>query len=210
MSEMLDAIALRAQGDAGAVLTDHSWLGPAIDADSAAGRLGAWGRSTVIDEHTGTPTVHPELFAALHSRAGLEATWPVGNAGLLHVYGYLLSTTPTPYGLKRSRWLDGVLARAYGLAEDTFVPWLGSRTLLERVTEAAAGLLDRGATRSSVVAGVHTAVALGRVLEDGPWALAYEVGGRLVTTFPVASAEEVLSEWDARPTRLRWNAAPSE
>ncbi len=76
-------------------------------------------------------------FEALHDRAGLDSAWPVGNAGLLHVYGYLLSTTPTPYGLKRDRWLGGELARACGLAPDAFVPWIGERTLLDRVTDVA-------------------------------------------------------------------------
>ncbi|MER3386988.1 MAG: amino acid deaminase [Microcella pacifica] len=207
MIHTLDDAAARALTDPSGVLREHSWLGAAIDDDVGAGRLEKWGRSTAMDENTGTATVDPALFAALHSRAHVEARWPVGHAGLLHVYGYLLSTTPTPYGLKRERWLDGGLARAYGLADDAFVPWARSTTLLERVSDAAEALVALGATRVQTVDGVESVLALGRARDDGPFALAYAVDGRLVTTFPVGSAESVLAEWDADAARLRWNAA---
>lgn len=187
------------------MLAEHAWLGGAIDRDSEAGRFGAWGWSTAIDENTGAPVLSAALFAALHARAGIPARWPVGDAGVLHVYGYLLSTVPTPYGLKRARWMDGALARAYGLPDDEFVPWARSQTLLQRVGEAAEGLFDSGATRMNDVGGVEASVAWGRVPGDGPWAVAYRVDGRLVTTFPVASIDAILAEWDAEPARLRWN-----
>lgn len=206
MIETLDAAARRAHDEPALALDALPWLGAAIEADASAGRLGTWGRSTVVDEHVGGPVIGEALFAALHERAGLRERWPVGNAALLHVYGYLLSTVPTPFGLKRDRWLDGSLARAYGLADDAFVPWSSERTLLERVDGAARALLARGATRSSAVGGVEASVALGREPDTGPWALAYAVDGRLITTFPVVSAVELLAEWDAEPPRLRWNA----
>lgn len=205
-ARIVDKAARQAQEDPQSALDGFSWLGDAIDDDASAGRLGLWGRSTVIDENTGAPVLTPELFSALHSRAGIQAHWPIGNAGLLHVYGYLLSQAPTPYGLKRSRWLDGGLARAYGLADDAFVPWLGARSLLERVSQAASDLLARNTIRTSTVSRTATSMALDRTHDDGPWALAYSVDGLLVTTFPIASADAVLAEWDAAPHRLRWNA----
>lgn len=204
MIRTLDAAALRAQYDPVGALEEHPWLGAAIDADVAAGRFGHWGASTVVDENTGSAVLSRAVFDALHDRAGLPSAWPVGNAGLLHVYGYLLSTTPTPYGLKRDRWIDGALARAYGLAGDEFVPWARRPTLLARVTQAADGLLAESRVR--VAASNGAALALGRALHEGPWALAYAVEGRLITTFPVVSSEVVLTEWDAAPDRLRWNA----
>ena len=203
---IVESAALQAQEDPHSALDAFSWLGNAIDKDAAAGRLGIWGRSTVIDENTGAPVLTPELFSALHARAGIHAHWPVGNAGILHVYGYLLSQAPTPYGLKRSRWLDGALARAYGLPDDAFVPWAGTRTLLERVSLAASDLLARSTVRTSTICEVSTSLALDRVADEGPWALVYSVDGLLVTTFPVASADTVVAEWDAAPARLRWNA----
>lgn len=206
MIEILDATAARAHHDPAAALAEHAWLGVAIDADAASGRFLAWATSTIIDEHTGTPVIPPALFTALHTRAGIDAEWPVGNAGLLHVYGYLLSTTQTPYGLKRARWIDGALARAYGLADDAFVPWARSSTLLERVTAAASTLLAHTVMRTCDTPGTESSMALGRAPDDGPWALAYALRGRLVTTFPVASPTTVLAEWDAAPARLRWNA----
>lgn len=206
MSERIDEAAADAQSDPVGVLERHPWLGAAIDADAAAGRFARWGRSTVIDEHAGTAVVSEELFAALHARAGLDAAWPIGNAGLLHVYGYLLSTVPTPYGFKRERWLDGALARAYGLAGDAFVPWASPRTTLERVADAAASLLARAEVRTALVGDSAASLGLARHADSGPVALAYALGGRLVTTFPVASPDDILAEWDAEPARPRWNA----
>jgi len=206
MISILDAAAAHAELEPEKVLSEHTWLGQAIDEDASTGRFTAWGRSTAIDELTHTPVVTRVLFDALHDRAGLEAHWPVGNAGLLHVYGYLLSTTQTPFGLKRDRWLDLHLARAYGLGGTAFLPWLGSSSLLERVTAAATALLARGATRLQMVGGSRCSVALGREQNHGPFALAYAVGGQLITTFPVDSVENVLHEWDSRPGELMWNA----
>ncbi|MFB7892751.1 amino acid deaminase [Microbacterium sp. NPDC056044] len=202
----LDEAARRARHDPAGTLAAHDWLGVAIDVDAEAGRFASWGSSTVIDENTGGPVISPEVFAALHDRAGLDARWPVGNAGLLHVYGYLLSTVQTPYGLKRDRWLGGALAAAYGLPADAFVPWKGSSTLLSRVTDAATSLVSRATVRGPEPA-TGGLLALDRDGEQGPWALAYAVHGRLITTFPVASADTVLAEWDEAPARLRWNAA---
>lgn len=203
---MLDAAAARAQDDPDAVLDEHPWLGAAIDDDAEAGRFAAWGSSTVIDENVGAPVLPRPLFDALHARAGLPAAWPVGNAGVLHVYGYLLSTTPTPYGLKRERWLGGELAGALGLPADAFVPWAHPRTLLQRVTEAAGALLENHAVRTVEAAQFTASVALHRVADAGPWALAYSVRGLLVTAFPVGAPDTVLAEWDAAPGRPRWNA----
>jgi hypothetical protein len=202
----LDAAARAAAHDPAAVLDAHAWLGAAIAADAAAGRFDGWGRSTVVDENVGAPVLERGLFDELHARAGVGAAWPVGNAGVLHVYGYLLSTTPTPYGLKRERWIDGALARAYGLAPDAFVPWASTSTLLERVSAAASRLLRHGAARRTDAPGAAASLALGRAVGDGPWALAYAVDGLLVTTFPVAAPDELLAAWDADPARLRWNA----
>ena len=80
-----------------------------IRRDAEAGRLEGWGQSTLIDEFTGVPSIERELFDTLHAAAGLTATFPVGNAGVLHVYGYWFSEVPTPFGYKRDRWADGAL-----------------------------------------------------------------------------------------------------
>jgi hypothetical protein len=201
----LDAASVAAAADPDAAIDALPWLADALARDAAAHRFDAWGRSTVVDENAGA--VLPEaLFAALHRRAGLVAAWPVGNAGLLHVYGYLLSTTPTPYGLKRERWLAGDLARACGLPADAFLPWTGASTLLARATAAARALLVRPDVRREDVDGVPAVIALGAPDAGGTSALAYAVGGRLVTMFPVADPVALVR--DLGLPRLRWNAAP--
>lgn len=205
MSDDIDAVAAQALIDPGSVLAATPWLGAAIDTDARTARFDRWGWSTVIDEHVGGAVIPRPLFDALHARAGIRAQWPVGNAGVLHVYGYLLSTVPTPYGLKRERWLGGALAGAYGLPDDAFVPWASPRTLLDRVTEAA-GAISLKAVRESSVDGVETRVSIARHAPAGVWALSYVVDGRLVTTFPIESREQLLAGWDLAPPALRWNA----
>lgn len=186
------------------------WLGPAIDADARDDRFARWGRSTVVDENVGAPVLSRPMFEALHDRAGLDAAWPVGNAGLLHVYGYLLSTTPTPYGLKRDRWLGGDLADACGLASDAFVPWVGERTLLDRVTETAAGLIADAPVRRQPLGDREAVIAIAD-RQPHPSALAYALdspvqGRRLITMFPVVDPTALLADLDTESPRLRWNA----
>ena len=191
------------------VIASFWWLGSAIDADAAADRFSRWAHSTVIDEHTGTAVLAQPVFEALHERAGLDAAWPIGNAGVLHVYGYLLSTTPTPFGLKRDRWLAGDLAKACDLPADAFLPWTTGATLLERVTAAQERLFaaasplreDLGDIAGETVIGAH----IGQVS-----ALGYALVGstrRYVTMFPVSDPGEIASAIIAGPPRVRWNGA---
>ncbi|MDR6868109.1 hypothetical protein J2Y69_002720 [Microbacterium resistens] len=195
-----------------AALDSLPWLLAAIDDDRRAGRFARWGLSSAIDGDTDLPVIGPALFDALHERAGLDATWPAGNAGLLHCYGFLLSTTPTPYGLGRDRWLDGRLATALGLDAALLLPWTGPGTLLERATGAAANLLDGGelawyapaagrATRTSLSAERSGVRAIAYAVAPAPGAVPL-----LVTMFPVADAAALRRELDEAPARLRWNA----
>lgn len=186
-------------------------LAAQLAADAASGSFAGWGRSSAIDENVGGPVIPERMFAELHHRAGCDARWPVGNAGLLHVYGYLLSDVETPYGLKRMRWLDGALARAYGLPADEFFPAERGSTLLTRVARAASALLDTHTVRADRFGGVSTRTAIGRAAAEGAHALVYSVdhgdGEKLVTTFPVADPAALLSGLAAEESRLRWNAA---
>ncbi|WP_394554258.1 amino acid deaminase [Agromyces sp. MMS24-JH15] len=223
----LDRAAARAAADdLPGALALLPWLVSSIALDRAAGRFDAWASSTVVDEHAGE-LLRRSTFDGLHAIAGLadEADWPIGNAGLLHVYGYLLSTAATPYGPKRDRWLGPALARAYGGPDTRFHPWAGPGTLLERVTADATRLLARTdvphrARRvdelRTVVAALPAPVPVPVPASDGTGgtggAIAYGIdrgrGIRLVTTFPVASGlAEVLDEFEASAPRLRWNAA---
>lgn len=213
LDRLTAAALLAAEGTAAsarAAIAALPWLAAAIRADRAAGRFAAWGPSTVIDENTGSAVVPQALFDELHRRAGLEGVWPIGNAGLLHCYGYLLSLAATPYGLKRDRWIGGVLARACGLTEHAFHPWSEGASLLARAMDAAASLLTTpAASATRVIDGRQTRVALSAA--EGRAALAYAVAPTptssplLITMFPVAEASVPLTEFESDP-RLRWNA----
>ncbi len=210
----LDAVSARAgrdtPTDAAAAVGMIAWLTTSIAEDRAAARFDSWGRSTVIDENLGKPVIRRALFEHLHELAGIDAAWPIGNAGVLHCYGYLLSRVKTPHGLKRERWLGADLARAYGRPDDGFVPWSGDRTLLTRAADAASALLSAPAlSRTLSVDGRETRLALSAT--TGPGALAYAVAPQIgaeplpVTTFPVADVAAIVEDFDAQP-RLRWNA----
>jgi hypothetical protein len=192
-----------------------------IASDSRHGRFARWGLSTVIDENIDAPVIDRQTFEQLHDAAGIGAAWPIGNAGLLHVYGYLLSTVPTPHGLKRDRWLDGSLALALGLAPDAFLlesADAAGGTVLARVTDAVLPRLeapggdqvltfDDHATdgspvffRTSVVASSGGAALL-YGMHDGAAMLA-------ITAFPLADPTPGrLEALASAPPRLRYNAA---
>ncbi|HEY8913148.1 amino acid deaminase [Lacisediminihabitans sp.] len=195
-----------------------------VRADAASGAFDDWGLSTVIDENLDAPVISRDQFERLHRVAGLDAAWPIGNAGLLHVYGYLLSTVDTPYGPKRARWLDGTLARTLGLPADAFLPGgaglpSDAGTLLSRVTAAvlprlveppedALLVLDqpalngRATVRTVVVGDPHAAALLYGIAEGARM--------RAITAFPLAAApESFLRTLAEQQSRLRYNAATS-
>lgn len=214
--EELDRVAAAVGATPGAAaeaLSSIEWLCAAIDADRAAGSFARWGLATAIGMSAGEESVAREVFEALHARAGVGATWPVGNAGLLHTYGSLLSHAASP-SAARERWLGAELATGLGLTATHFVPWEGSGTLLARATQAASVLLASGGEFSwySLSAGRATRAVLSH--EHGGYrALAYAVAPEpgtsplLVTMFPVAQAETVRRDLDVAAARLRWSAA---
>jgi hypothetical protein len=201
-----------------------------IARDAAAGRFDDWALSTVIDENVREPVISPAQFDELHAAAGLTAAWPIGNAGLLHVYGYLLSTVVTPFGRKGDRWRDGELARSLGLAPDAFrleTAAAAGETVLHRVSDAALVHLthpsaprgDRHVIDDELPDGPDAAASAGAptvfrttvVRAPGGAALVYGVslGGRmrLVTAFPLADPVTILNALATEPPRMRYNAA---
>jgi hypothetical protein len=195
-----------------------------IAQDAAAGRFDAWGLSTVIDENVQVPVISAAQFEALHAAAGVAAVWPIGNAGLLHVYGYLLSTVVTPYGLKGDRWRDGELAQLFGLAPGAFLlesAAAAGTTVLQRVTAAALPHLAHPAhgRGDGMVIDDETAdgatffrTTVSSVSGHSSAALVYGVsaGGRmrLITAFPLIDPTPAsLDALAADPPRLRYNAA---
>ncbi|MDN8548178.1 amino acid deaminase [Microbacterium sp. NM3R9] len=183
-----EASAAASAGDLESAWAAVPWLPRAIAADAASGLFALWARSTIVDENVGAPVLSRGVFERLHREAGLTADWPIGNAGLLHVYGYLLSTTPTPYGLKRERWLGADLAAAFGLDDDAFLPWRPGPSLLTRVTAAALALLDTAPVRRDERAGTFR-VALSAA--SGPAALVY---ARAVASDHVAGSDSAGSD----------------
>lgn len=206
----LDTAGLDAPADPDGVLRPDGpvgWLTAQLDADRARGTFGRWARSTVVDEHTRTPVLDRAVLAWLQRRAGLPVEFPGTDAGLAHVYGYLLSTAATPFGLKRDRWTGGELEPALGMEPGHLLPWRrpGGRTLLERVTDVVVPLLTdppAGAllVRDDPVPGTADALrtVVHRAQGVGGGALVYGLvgpgGTRPVTVFPVDASPRWLRE----------------
>lgn len=205
----LDSAALRAPEDPAAALDPAGpvgWLATQLDQDRARGTFGRWARSTLVDEHTGAPVLEPIVLAWLQRRAGLPVEFPGTDAGLAHVYGYLLSTVSTPFGHKRDRWTGGDVATALGLDRRHLLPWHrpDGRTLLERVTDVVLPLLTDPAgallVRDDPVPGTHDALrtvvhrAQGVVGGALVYGLVGPDGVRPVTVFPVEASPRWLRE----------------
>ena len=77
--------------------------------------LDCWGQSVNEDELTHTQIVPDVAIAAISDLSGVPLEGPGYHAGLLHTYGYLLSTIKTPFGYKRDRWMKRNIERGFGL-----------------------------------------------------------------------------------------------
>ncbi|MEJ1088060.1 amino acid deaminase [Microbacterium sp. Mu-80] len=188
-----------------------------IERDARHDRFSHWGLSTVIDENTGEPVIDRPLFDALHAAAGITAEYPIGNAGVIHVYGYWFSTAVTPYGYKRDRWQNGELARALGKSETHFHLFSDpDSTPLQRVTAATLPLLrdppkSTEGTADARAGALDTRVVLVAERDSPVSALIYGIRAadawRLITTFPLAGEPAAVIDDFLADRRLRWNAA---
>ena len=196
-----------------------------IQRDAAARRFDAWGTSTVVDDNIGAPLIDQALFTTLHETAAIDAAFPIGNAGVIHMYGYWFSTVSTPYGLKRDRWQEPDLAEAFGLAPNAFHLDAETRTTpLERLTDVVLPLLLDPPGDAAVVdatLGARYGNRLSRViLIHAPHtripALIYGIAPagnasdaarlKLLTVFPVQGDYAPMLKDFAHNPRPRWNA----
>nr|WP_296777435.1 hypothetical protein [Rhodococcus sp. (in: high G+C Gram-positive bacteria)] len=185
--------------------------------------MAKWASSTVIDDNVQAPVFDERVFSWLHRDVPDAFYFPIGHAGLMHVYGYLLSSVDTPYGLKRKRWLTADLANAFGLEPSFFYPVASALPLMERVASVVLPILtDPTAYRRTILAFDETIDYQRRmrsvyVCDDvtNLTALLYgSVSGddvQIVTAFPIGSltmqsARDRLSE----PARYRYNYAPPD
>ncbi len=106
-----------------------------IEHDAALAPLhAAWGQSVNVDENAHAEVIDHALLAALAARLGVPGSGELVHAGLQHTYGYLFSTLWTPYGYKRSRWVDGELERGLALPAGVLGPTPHAGSLYDNVT----------------------------------------------------------------------------
>ena len=111
------------------------------------GPLPFWGRCMNIDEFAGTSIVSPSVLEVLSATAQRRMSLSMPHAGLQHTYGYLFSVIPTPFGMKRDRWIDDGLERSLGLPSQTLEPRPSLGTLLTNATWLAGRIAFRNDDR---------------------------------------------------------------
>ncbi|ORI21145.1 hypothetical protein [Rhodococcus sp. 1168] len=218
--------AISNQVDGGPALADldSDWFGEQVVASrSDPAEMAKWASSTVIDDNVKAPVFDERVFSWLHRGVSDGLAFPIGHAGLMHVYGYLLSSVETPYGLKRKRWLTADLANAFGLESSFFFPPASSLPLMERVASVVLPILTEPTADSRTVLAFDDFIDLRRRMRTvyvcdpvtNSTALLYgSVAGddvRIVTAFPsgpltAQSARDRLLE----PARYRYNYSPAD
>lgn len=197
------------------------WFADQVEGSkSDPAQMALWTSSTVIDDNVQGAVFGPEVFSWIHEGAPGSYDFPVGHAGLMHTYGYLLSTVVTPYGLKSQRWLTTDLAEAFGVDPHFFHPTYSTVPLMERVASKAMPILTNpGGSRTvfTVDEVIDHRSRMRTVYVSNPMthatAVVYGVvtGDRaqIVSTFPVGPLdEEFVRGWLTKPMRYRYNYAP--
>lgn len=97
-----------------------------------------WGNSktTENNKYIINEKVRSDLFNIFQQ----QHTDQYGNAGLMHIYGYLFSTLETPYGYKRERWLIKELNQLFNFQHNQLSIKTDRGTLLANVTYFAGQL----------------------------------------------------------------------
>lgn len=109
--------------------------------DSESNVLSYWGQCSNVDDNTQTQIVDRKLLSVIGAIGKTSIRTNTGyHAGLMHTYGYLLSTLKTRFGYKHERWTSGVIERGLGLCEPVFHPLQCRGTLLQNVTLLVGGI----------------------------------------------------------------------
>ncbi len=96
--------------------------------------LDLWGHSLNFDEFAKVQIVSPGIMAAIGELAGVTCEGEVIHAGLQHTYGYLFSVIETPYGFKRTRWINDTIETGLGIKQPALRPWSTGGSMLANVT----------------------------------------------------------------------------
>lgn len=200
------------------------WFGEQVVASrSDPSEMAKWAASTVVDDNVGAPVFDERTFSWLHRGLADPFRFPIGHAGLMHVYGYLLSTVETKYGLKRERWLTTDLANAFGLKPSFFFPTDSTTPLMKRVASVALPLLIDPTANSRTVLALDDVIDARRRMRtvylhdpvtDSAAVVYGSISGddvQIVTTFatkPLTS--ESLLDRRKEPPQYRYNVAPDD
>ncbi len=97
--------------------------------------LDQWGKSVNFDELAKKQIVPDAALKLIAEICRFPMEPPAFHAGLLHTYGYLLSTIQTPYGYKRTRWLSPTISQGFGLSPTFLNAFPARGTLLGNLTQ---------------------------------------------------------------------------
>ena len=110
--------------------------------------LDLWGLSKNIDASniaSGLLTIPASTLQFFTSiwNVPYDSDFTVGHAGLNHTYGYLFSNVTTPYGFKRSRYVQGEIESGFGITSGMFSGLPAQGTLLSNLSQFAGTIAFR-------------------------------------------------------------------
>jgi hypothetical protein len=152
--------------------------------------LRRWGKCVNVDEFSGTEIVAPRILEMLGRQTGADMKPPALHAGVQHTYGYLLSLTPTPFGFKRSRWLQPTIEAGFDLPPGSLQAFPRRGTLLTNLTDFLSQLALRE-QRSLKILGPHPV--------STSWSPSGVSGWRVRETITTERSTEVVLQIDLIP-----------
>lgn len=123
-------------------------LAEQIRSDAPTPVFDYWGLSSNTDENAGAQIVDRKLLSVIGKLAVTRIRTPVGyHAGLMHTYGYMLSTLSTEFGEKHERWTSKIIENSLGIRNAVFHPSRCRGTLLQNVTFLVGSVIFRSSPR---------------------------------------------------------------
>jgi hypothetical protein len=117
-----------------------------------------WGESLNFDSNAKKKIVDDKLIEELQALFNIKNDNHIVHAGIIHTYGYLLSTIETPYGSKAKRWTAPTLTNAFHLKTKALSPENSEGGMFSNATYFAGMIAFKNKTELSLLKNVSNEV----------------------------------------------------
>lgn len=115
-----------------------------VSRDANSNVWSIWSNSWNFDEYEKAIIVDRKLLSCLYRMIGKSAGRSnFYHSGLLHTYGYLLSTIETRFGKKSDRWIKGSIARLLDQKPIRLTPLTADGTMLQNLSESLLAIVTQ-------------------------------------------------------------------